>query len=312
MKELLVVSGKGGTGKTTIVGTLAVLAKDTPLIRNPVLADCDVDAADLHLILNPATKESKEFFGLKKAGLDRDKCDNCGECIPVCRFDAITSHNGIIRLDPISCEGCGVCYRVCPRQAITMEDFIAGHWFVSDTPYGPMVHARLGIAEENSGKLVMGVRREARRIAETLESNLIISDGPPGIGCPVISAMTGVDLVLIVTEPTVAGIHDMERLYNLAKGFDVEVAVCINKYDLDSETSADIEGFCHAHNIYVAGKIAFDERVVKALTRGEPIIMPRRRMSSGAQRTSSDPHSLPDTTARAIEELWTKIVVRLY
>ncbi|NLB72494.1 MAG: 4Fe-4S binding protein [Firmicutes bacterium] len=300
MKELLVISGKGGTGKTTVVGAFAVLAKDTPLTENTVLVDCDVDAADLHLILNPGIREKKEFFGLKKATLDPAKCNNCGACVDVCRFGAIASHDGIVKIEPISCEGCGVCYRVCPNQAIRMEDVIAGHWFASDTPYGPMVHARLGIAEENSGKLVMEVRREARSIAETRGSHLIICDGPPGIGCPVISSMSGVDLALIVTEPTVAGIHDMERLHSLADGFNVEVVVCINKYDLDHETSAQIEEYCLKHDINVVGKIPFDEEVVKALVKGEPLVSP------GVMGGESE-----SLAAKAVEQLWAEVLERL-
>ena len=301
MKELLVISGKGGTGKTTMVGAFAGLANDTPLTKDTVLVDCDVDAADLHLILKPSITEKKEFFGLKKANLDPAKCNNCGACAGVCRFGAIASHDGIVKIESISCEGCKVCYRVCPNQAISMEDVIAGHWFISDTPYGPMVHARLGIAEENSGKLVMEVRREAKRIAEILGSRLIISDGPPGIGCPVISSMSGVDLALIVTEPTVAGIHDMERLYTLADGFGVEVVLCINKYDLDYRISADIEEFCRTHNIDVAGRVPFDEEVVKTLARGEPIISPGH-----TSRVSQI------TAAKAIEQLWAEISSRLF
>ncbi len=301
MKELLVISGKGGTGKTTIVGAFAGLAKDSFPTETTVLADCDVDAADLHLILNPSVRETKEFFGLKRATLDPAKCNNCGACREVCRLDAIAEHENHIKIEPISCEGCAVCFHICPNQAISMKDVTAGRWFVSDTVYGPLVHAKLGVAEENSGKLVMEVRREARRIAETLGSSLIICDGPPGIGCPVISSMSGVDLALIVTEPTVAGIHDMERLYTLAEGFDVELAVCINKYDLDYEISADIEEFCRKRNIDVAGRVPFDEEVVKALGRGEPII------SLGhTGRVSESP------AAKAIEQLWAEIFNRLF
>jgi MinD superfamily P-loop ATPase len=296
MKELLVISGKGGTGKTTIVGAFASLAKASSLTNDTVLADCDVDAADLHLILKPSIRETKEFLGLKKAALDPTKCDNCRACVDVCRFDAITAHEESVEIEPISCEGCAVCSHICPKHAISMEDVVAGHWFVSDTPYGPLVHAKLGIAEENSGKLVMEVRREARRIAETIESRLIISDGPPGIGCPVISSMSGVDLALIVTEPTVAGVHDMERLYALACGFDIEVMVCINKYDLDYEVSAEIEEYCDARNIAVAGKVPFDEEVVKALVKGEPIISP--------EHTDEDSKS---PAARAVEQLWDEV-----
>lgn len=301
MKELLVISGKGGTGKTTVVGAFASLARNSPATENTVLVDCDVDAADLHLILRPGIRDTKEFFGLKRATLDPSTCSSCGACIDLCRFDAIAVHEGLIRIEPISCEGCAVCFHICPNHAITMSNVVAGHWFISDTPYGPMVHARLGVAEENSGKLVMEVRREARSITETLGSSLIICDGPPGIGCPVISSMSGVDLALIVTEPTVAGVHDMERLYALADGFNIEVVVCINKYDLDYVTSAKIEEYCLERGIDVVGKIPFDEEVVKALVNAEPII------SSG--RTCQDSSS---PAAKAIKQLWNNILTRLF
>ncbi|NLS44983.1 MAG: 4Fe-4S binding protein [Firmicutes bacterium] len=300
MKELLIISGKGGTGKTTIVGAFARLAKDSFPDEVIVLADCDVDAADLHLILNPKIKTTNEFFGLKKAVIDENKCDNCGECIKVCRFNAINVHEEQTKIDPISCEGCTVCFHICPKQAISMEDVIAGHWFVSDTAYGPLVHARLGVAEENSGLLVTEVRREARQIAETLDSRLIINDGPPGIGCPVISSISGVDLALIVTEPTIAGIHDMERLYALAKGFDVKTVVCINKYDLDDKTSDNIEGFCKANNIDVVGKIPFDKKVVESLVKGGLMIPP-----------GCADHDAEGPAANAVRQLWTKTLNHL-
>ncbi len=300
MKELLVISGKGGTGKTTIVGAFAGLAKDSFPCETTVLADCDVDAADLHLILKPSVRRTNEFFGLKKATIDPAKCDNCGECAKVCRFDAIAMHEESIKIEPVSCEGCAVCFHICPSQAINMKDVIAGHWFVSDTIYGPLVHAKLGVAEENSGKLVMEVRREARRIAETRGSRLIICDGPPGVGCPVISSMSGVDLALIVTEPTIAGVHDMERLYTLANGFDVEVVVCINKYDLDYKISRDIREFCRTHDIDMVGRIPFDEEVVKALVKGEPIISPD--LTSGKSESPA---------ANATRQLWAEILNRL-
>ncbi|MCR4426671.1 MAG: ATP-binding protein [Firmicutes bacterium] len=296
MKELLVISGKGGTGKTSIVGAFAVLSK------NKVLADCDVDAADLHLLLKPTVRETTEFYGSKKAGLDEAKCTGCGDCIEACRFGAIVMGKGRIEIDPISCEGCAVCSHVCPQGAIVMQDNLSGHWFISDTPYGPLVHARLGVAEESSGKLVTRVRDEARSLAKSLELDLIIIDGPPGIGCPVIASISGVDLALIVTEPTVAGTHDMARALELARHFGVEVVVCINKYDLHEGKAQEIEQHCAAEGIQVAGKIPFDEGVVTALTRGMPV---GARANDGASGWEEGKAS------KAIQELWARVSSRL-
>ncbi|GAI55778.1 unnamed protein product, partial [marine sediment metagenome] len=192
MKEVVVLSGKGGTGKTSIVGSFAALAE------SKVLADCDVDAADLHLLLNPSIKEENEFWSGEVAVIDDEKCTQCGLCQDVCRFDAIND----FKVDPISCEGCGFCYHICPDEAITMRENLSGQWFISDTKYGPLVHARLGIAQENSGKLVAVVRQRAKQIADKHDFDYIISDGPPGIGCPVISSLSGANVALLVTEPT--------------------------------------------------------------------------------------------------------------
>ena len=271
MKELLVISGKGGTGKTSIVGSLAALAK------NKVLADCDVDAADLHLLLRPVVRRTMEFTSSRQAFVDEQKCTSCGLCAEVCRFDAIAmahcgSGGGSALIDPIACEGCGVCSHVCPECAISMRDALSGHWFVSDTDYGPMVHARLRAAEENSGKLVTEVRREARRIAQEAGLDYIIADGPPGIGCPVISCMSGVDLALVVTEPTVAGVHDLQRVLDLASHFGVKACVCINKYDLHEANSRRIEDYCGNRGVEVVGKIPFDREVVAALANGQPAV----------------------------------------
>lgn len=298
LKELLVISGKGGTGKTSLVGAFAALAE------NKVLADCDVDAADLHLLLRPKIRETKEFYGSKKAVLDRERCNGCGVCVNVCRFRAISIDSGrrdnvpqaTVRIDPISCEGCAVCSHACPQGAITMADNLSGHLFISDTPYGPLVHAKLGVAEENSGKLVTQVRREARTIAEERGLDYIITDGPPGIGCPVISSISGVDLALIVTEPTVAGSHDMERILQLARHFDVNAMVCINKYDLDESKAEEIERYCRDKGIRVVGKIPFDEEVVNALARGAPAVVP----PGSAGQTEGK-------ASRAIRVIWTEV-----
>jgi len=227
MKEVVVLSGKGGTGKTSLVGSFAAIA------QSKVLADCDVDAADLHLLLNPEQKEENEFWSGQVAVIDGEKCTECGLCQELCYFHAISD----FKVDPVSCEGCGFCYHACPDKAITMTECLSGHWFVSQTRYGPLVHARLGIAEENSGKLVAVVRQNARSIAERENHEYIITDGPPGIGCPVISSLSGTDLALLVTEPTLSGIHDLERVLGVCRHFGVPALVCVNKYDINEDNT---------------------------------------------------------------------------
>jgi MinD superfamily P-loop ATPase len=260
MKEVVVLSGKGGTGKTSIVGSLAYLAP------GKVLADCDVDAADLHLLLKPAVREKHEFWSGQVAVIDPEKCTQCGLCPPLCRFDAIKD----FRVDPVSCEGCGFCSQVCPVEAVTMKENMAGHWFVSDTRYGPLVHARLGIAQENSGKLVALVRQQAKLIAQKQDLDYIISDGPPGIGCPVISSLSGASLAVLVTEPTLSGMHDLERVVDLCRHFGVPALVCINKYDINQDNTKQIEDYCASHGLEVAAEIPFDNIVTEAIVRGIP------------------------------------------
>jgi len=262
MKEVVVLSGKGGTGKTSIVGSLAALADDK------VLADCDVDAADLHLLLSPSEKVRNEFWSGQVAYIDEDKCTECGLCQELCRFNAIKD----FRVDAVSCEGCGFCSHVCPVEAITMSERMAGYWFVSDTRYGPLVHARLGIAQENSGKLVAIVRQQAKQIAEERGLDYIISDGPPGIGCPVISSLSGAGLALLVTEPSLSGIHDLERVLGVCCHFGVPAMVCINKYDLNEENARQIEDQCLSQGVEIAGRIPFDNVVTKAIVQGVPIV----------------------------------------
>ncbi|MFC1669578.1 4Fe-4S binding protein [Spirochaetota bacterium] len=266
MKELVVISGKGGTGKTSIVASFAALAEDK------VMADCDVDAADMHLILNPSVKIEEDFEGGKEAILDRGKCTECGRCMEVCRYDAISLTDEKHEIEAINCEGCGVCAYFCPYEAIEMKTKIAGKWFLSDTRHGPLVHAKLGIAEDNSGKLVAKVREEAKKSAEQNEYKLIIIDGPPGIGCPVIASITGTGLVLIVTEPTVSGFHDLERVSELADHFRINKMICINKYDLNSDMTKKIEEFSSSHNIEVAAKIPYDNNFTKAQIKGKSLI----------------------------------------
>ena len=266
MKQLVVISGKGGTGKTIITAAIATLA------QNKVMVDCDVDAANLYLLLHPKIQETHQFIGVKKARIDAKKCTLCGECIDICRFEAITEkEDGVINTDPISCEGCGTCSYLCPVEAIEMKESISGEWFVSRTKYGPFVHARLGIAEENSGKLVTEVRKKAKEIADKNDLDFVIIDGPPGIGCPVISSLSGTDLALVVTEPTLTGIHDMERVVQMANHFKTQTACFINKYDLNLQNSKQIESWCEKNSIPLIGKIPFDEEVTKSMVQGMPL-----------------------------------------
>jgi len=263
MKQIVIISGKGGTGKTVLTASFAVLAE------NKVMADCDVDAADLHLLLHPAIKERHEFRSGKTAIIDRELCQECGECITVCRFDAISRN---FQVDPISCEGCAVCSFICPAEAISMEENISGEWFISETRYGPMVHARLGIAEENSGKLVSKVREVAKEIAEKENCDYIIIDGPPGIGCPVIASLANVDLALLVTEPTLSGIHDMERIALVAQHFNVPTKVVINKYDINLQNTDDIKRICAAKDIEVLAQLPFSQKVIQSIVEGMPVV----------------------------------------
>jgi len=262
MREVVVLSGKGGTGKTSIVGAFASLANDK------ILSDCDVDAADLHLLLDPSPVEEHEFWSGQVAAIDGNKCTECGECVSVCRFDAIAD----FMVDPIACEGCGFCSHVCPTGAISMRENMAGHWYVSNTRFGPLVHAKLGIAQENSGKLVHLVRQKAKETAEKAGVALTINDGPPGIGCAVISALSGANLACIVTEPSVSGIHDMERVLSVCRHFSIPTLVCVNKYDVNEEGTRQIEQYCSEQGIPVVARIPFDTRVTEAQVQGVPIV----------------------------------------
>ncbi len=265
MKELALISGKGGTGKTVISAAFAALA------QKKILVDCDVDAANLYLLLHPQIQEEHYFIGGKKARVDLEACTGCGMCLEVCRFSAIFDKmDRKVRVDPISCEGCGVCSFVCPVGAIQMENTISGKWFVSSTKYGPFVHARLGIGEGNSGKLVTELRKKAREIAEREALELVIIDGPPGIGCPVIASLSGADLVLVVTEPTLSGIHDMERVISVTRHFRAQPACCINKFDLNHRMTGQIEEWCEKNSVPLVGKIPFSESVIQSLVQGIP------------------------------------------
>ena len=262
MKELVVISGKGGTGKTTLMAAFASLTK------NKVLCDADVDAADLHLIMDPTTVERHDFQSGHTAVINPEKCTECGLCRELCRWNAIDDG---YRVDPIACEGCGVCFYFCPEEAIDFPMNTCGEWYRSETRFGPMVHARLGIAEENSGKLVTLVRQEAKKLAEKSHLDLILTDGPPGVGCPVIASMGGASAVLIVTEPTVSGKHDMERVAELAAFFKVPAMVCINKFDLNVHASGQIEAFVKDKGLSFVGRIPFDPAFTKAMVQGQTI-----------------------------------------
>jgi MinD superfamily P-loop ATPase len=262
MKEMIVISGKGGTGKTSVMAAFASLAE------NMMLCDADVDAADLHLIMAPEIQERQAFQSGNTAVVNREKCTECGRCRELCRWDAVSE---TFEIDSIACEGCGVCVYFCPEEAIDFPEDTCGEWFVSDTRFGPMVHARLGIAEENSGKLVALVRKEAKIRAEAKNLELILTDGPPGVGCPVIASIGGADAVLIVTEPSVSGVHDMERVVQLAEHFKVPAMVCINKFDINTEMSMEIERFCQNKGLTFLGRIPFDPIFTKAMVQGQTI-----------------------------------------
>lgn len=262
MKELIVLSGKGGTGKTSVTAAFASIAK------NMVMCDADVDAADLHLLLNPDIHQRTDFKGGGIAVINPEKCSECGLCIELCKFDAVEDD---FKIDAIECEGCGVCVDLCPENAIDFPIKTCGEWYVSDTRFGPMVHAKLGIAEENSGKLVALVRQEAKKIAEADKLDLIITDGPPGIGCPVIASIGQATAILIVAEPTVSGLHDMERVADLAAFFKVPAMVCINKYDLNYDQTDAIEKTAMEKNIKVIGAIPFDPDFTKSMIQGKTI-----------------------------------------
>ncbi len=262
MRELVILSGKGGTGKTSITAAFASLAE------NMVMCDADVDAADLHLILNPDFNKTSDFKGGNEAVINQDKCTECGKCIEVCRFDAISD---TFKVDPIECEGCGVCFDLCPEEAIDFPEVICGQWHISNTRFGPMVHARLGIAQENSGKLVSLVRQEAKKIAQKKDLDLILTDGPPGIGCPVIASIGQATAILIVAEPTVSGLHDMERVGELARHFNVPGMVLINKFDLNFDQTKKIEEVARKSSIKIVGKIPFDETFTHAMIQAKTI-----------------------------------------
>ncbi len=282
-RELVIISGKGGTGKTSITAAFASLAP------NSALCDADVDAADLHLLMQPKILQTTAFFGGSIADIRKDDCSECGRCRELCRFDAI-SENYVV--DPIACEGCGVCVDLCPEKAVDFSVQKCGEWYISATRFGPMVHASLGIAEENSGKLVSLVRHETEKLAEEKGCDLILTDGPPGIGCPVIASIGGATALMIVVEPTVSGLHDLQRVADLAAHFKVPGMVCINKFDLNRDMSSKIETVCAGRRITTVGRIPFDPVVTKAMIAGQNIL----EYDSGS------------TVALAIRRIWENVL----
>ncbi len=262
MKELVILSGKGGTGKTSLTAAFAALAENT------VFCDADVDAADLHLILTPQIKSATEFKGANKAVIDPEKCSRCGKCLDLCRFEAVTAD---LRIDPLACEGCGVCVDLCPEHAIAFPKTLCGEWFVSATRFGTLIHGRLGIAQENSGKLVALIRQQAKKTAQKENCDFILTDGPPGIGCPVIASISQATAVLIIAEPTVSGRHDMERVSLLSRHFNVPAMVCINKYDLNPEQTKKIEAYARDNHLPIAGRISFDPIFVQAMIQAQTL-----------------------------------------
>lgn len=266
MKELVIISGKGGTGKTSITASFASLAK------NAILADCDVDAADLHLVLQPESQRSTDFISGRIAEIRAEDCISCGLCEEVCRYDSVEEKDGAFSIDPLSCEGCGVCVEICPVKAIDFPEQKCGEWFVSKTRFGDMVHARMMAGAENSGKLVSLVRQEARKLADKQQCDLLLVDGPPGIGCPVIASITGADAVLIVTEPTLSGEHDLVRVLELAQHFKIPTMICINKWDINYEMTEQIEEKATSLGAIPVGRIPYDSAVTAAQVNGRTLI----------------------------------------
>ncbi len=291
MKQLVILSGKGGTGKTTVAAALAHLAARELSV---VLADADVDAANLELVLSPERQEEHPFTGGKVAVIDPEKCIGCGVCKAACRFDAVHSlPDARYRVDPLACEGCAACFYRCPGEAIRMEERESGRWYRSRTRFGPLFHARLFPGQENSGKLVTLVKQQARLWALDTGADLVLVDGPPGIGCPVISASAGADLALLVAEPTVSGVHDLERILATTDHFGVPAQVVLNKADLNPGRANEIRAFCARREVPVVGSIPYDVVVTEAMVQG---------------RTVTEHADGP--VSRALAEVWERIVAR--
>lgn len=284
MKELVLISGKGGTGKTCLASSFAFLAS------HPVICDCDVEAPNLHILLQPEIQQTSSFSASRKAHLDVELCIYCGLCMEMCRFDAIQDY----QVSPLDCEGCAFCSRLCPVGAIRMEEHCSGEWYTSDTELGPMLHARLGIGEQNSGKLVALLRKQAREVASESGRELIITDGPPGTGCPTIATISGCDLAAIITEPTLSAIHDMKRAMELCRHFKVKSGVIINKYDLNPIRTQEIREFCTGEGVPVLGGIPFREDFTLAVNNCQP------------------PVKYSPDIARIMQRIWKEVEVSLH
>jgi len=274
MKQLVILSGKGGTGKTSISAAFAHLGSISSSQVRFVLADADVDAANLSLVLKPEVMKREAFWGGSLAEIDPGLCQGCGSCVPVCRYDAVLldpRRSDNYWIDPVACDGCAACLYACPNSAIRMVVQQEGHWLRSSTPYGTLFHAELFPGADNSGKLVTLVKQNARLWAEDQHSPLVIIDGPPGIGCPVISACAGADLGLIVTEPSLAGLHDLERIQATLQHFRVPQVICINKADIYPEGTRQIREFAKEQGIQVLGEIPFDEKIPLSMLNGSPV-----------------------------------------
>lgn len=282
MKQLTILSGKGGTGKTSITACFAVLS------RNVVVADCDVDAPDLHMLLHPEPFKEQDFLGSKLAVIDKTKCTRCNSCKEKCAFEAI---NEDLEVDSIACEGCGVCKIVCPVNAIDLTSRVSGKAYLSKTNYGFMSHALLNPGESNSGKLVTLVRQNAKILAEKEKQSIIIIDGSPGVGCPVIASITGVDAALIVSEPTMSGIHDLKRVLKLLAHFKITPFVCINMYDINLQNTDHILNFCKENSVEVVGLVPFDSKVTQAMVNGKTIVE----------------YSSESEVTKKIEDMWKKM-----
>lgn len=285
VKQITILSGKGGTGKTTVTSALAFLARDIS-----IFVDADVDAPDLHLILHPDIIEEEELFISKKAVRDFDLCTQCDLCGEKCRYSAINATEFFYH----KCEGCGLCTRICPENALKLESVLSAKLFESACRFGNFVHAEMSIGEGSSGRIVDAVRKKTEKIANEKNLDYIIIDGSPGIGCPVIASITGVDLVLIVVEPTLSGIHDLERVLEIADHFKVTAVVCINKYDLNRDNTTKIEQFCDEEGIEIVGKIPFNDIVPKSIIQGKSVF----EMSKNA-------------VAFEIDKIWNKITTKL-
>lgn len=259
MREVVIISGKGGAGKTSVTGAFANLAE------NAILCDLDVDAPDLHLLLDPRVKSEESFYSGHEAVIDPDRCIGCGQCAELCRFDAVRGDGDVYRVDSLACEGCKVCVALCPEQAIDFPEKHCGQWYVSDTRFGPMVHAQLFPGEENSGRLVTLLKQQARAMAEEQGLDLVLCDGTPGIGCPVISSMAGTDVAVIVTEPTPSGLHDLKRVAELCERFRTKVAVLVNKWDINPAMTGEIEAWCAGRGYTLVGRFPHDRAVVDAM-----------------------------------------------